>query len=598
MALHRLLLVVVATLLGAVAAGGVQFSTAAYTATSTAPVTVMAANDWTPPTVAMTDPGSPLSGTVTVAATAADARSSVASVTIQRAPHGSSTWTTICTATVAPYTCAWVTTAVADGTYQLRAMATDIAGYSAISAIVTTTVINNATVTLGTIADVVRGSVPLSLTVTGSAGASVTTRFESSVAGANSWSTITGCGDATGTGTTRSCTWVTSGAATYDVRAVAVIGSKTSYGTRTNVLVDNAAPSVTLTVPTGTLRGSVVLSASASDADSGVDTVSFQYKLASAGTWSVCGNAVGAPYTCTLDTASLANGPYDFRAVATDRAGNSTTSLTLNRTVDNTAPSVSIASPTGGSTIAGTVTVTAAANAVQGITSVRIEGRSGTSGTFVTICTDTTAPYSCSFDTTSVARGTYQMQAVLTPSSEAAVTSALVSVTIDNAPLTALDVQTVNVVTANQPAAGDQVVLTYSSLVNLSTIRSGWTGSSTAVTATFKDKNIAGAAIAGFDRLELTGANLGQVALVQDFVGVNKTVTMNGSTMTASTGTVAGVSVTVVTITLGNPSASGLVASTLAGAMRWTPSTLVTNLVGRACSATAATESGTNDRDF
>src|SRR6478735_6212590 len=121
MAPHRLLLLVAALLLGAVAAGGVQFSTAAYTATSAAPVTV----------------------------TAADARSSVASVLIQRAPVGSGTWTTICTDDVAPYACPWVTTAVADGAWQLRAVATDTVGYSAISAIVTTTVVNTATVTLG-----------------------------------------------------------------------------------------------------------------------------------------------------------------------------------------------------------------------------------------------------------------------------------------------------------------------------------------------------------------------------------------------------------------------------------------------------------------
>src|SRR6478735_1279891 len=114
MAPHRLLLLVVATLLGAVAVTGTQFSTAAYTATSAAPVSVTAANDWTPPTVAMTDPGSPLSGTVTLGATASDARSSVASVVIQRA-DGSGTWTAVCTDNVAPYSCSWVTTAVADG---------------------------------------------------------------------------------------------------------------------------------------------------------------------------------------------------------------------------------------------------------------------------------------------------------------------------------------------------------------------------------------------------------------------------------------------------------------------------------------------------
>ncbi len=253
MAPHRLLLLVVAMLLGAVAASGVQFSTAAYTATSAAPVTVTAANDWTPPTVAMTDPGSPLSGTVTLGATASDARSSVASVVIQRAPNGSGTWTTICTDNLAPYSCSWVTTAVADGTWQLRAVATDTAGYSAISTIVTTTVVNTATVTLGAIADVVRGSVPLSVTVTGNAGATVTTRFEYVVAGGTAWATIPGCGNATGA--TRSCTWVTSGAETYDVRAVAVIGSQTYYDTQTDVLVDNVVPTITQSVPTGTLTG-------------------------------------------------------------------------------------------------------------------------------------------------------------------------------------------------------------------------------------------------------------------------------------------------------------------------------------------------------
>src|SRR5690349_7037497 len=152
MAPLRPLLLVAALLLGAVAAGGTQFSTAAYTATSAAPVTVTAANDWTPPTVAMTNPGSPLSGTVTLAATASDARSSVASVDLQRAPAGSGTWTTICTDDVAPYSCPWVTTAVADGTWQLRAVATDTAGYSATSATVSTTVVNSAVVTLTPIA--------------------------------------------------------------------------------------------------------------------------------------------------------------------------------------------------------------------------------------------------------------------------------------------------------------------------------------------------------------------------------------------------------------------------------------------------------------
>jgi len=594
MAPHRLLLLVAALLLGAVAAGGVQFSTAAYTATSAAPVTVTAANDWTPPTVAMTDPGSPLSGTVTLGATAADARSSVASVLIQRAPVGSGTWTTICTDDVAPYACPWVTTAVADGAWQLRAVATDTVGYSAISAIVTTTVVNTATVTLGAIADDVRGSVPLSVTVTGNAGATVTTRVEYSLAGAGSWSTITGCGNATGT--TRSCTWVTSGAETYDVRAVAVIGSQTYYDTRTDVLVDNVVPTISQSLPSGTLTGAVDLTAVADDVDSGVDTVTFEYKLSTASTWTTCNVDSDAPYSCHLVTSSWPNGSYSFRSTATDLAGNTATTATATRTVDNTAPSVSISAPSAGAVITtGSTTVTADAFAVAGITSVRIDARvSG--GTFAPVCTDTSAPYSCAWSTAALASGTWELRAVMTPATGATVTSATVSVTVDNAVLKAQDVQAVNSGASGKVNAGDQVVLTYSTLVNLTTIKAGWTGASTPVTVTMKDKGVNGTGT-GSDRME-TDANLGYVAFAQDYVKNNKSTTLTGSTMTAATATVAGVQVTVVTITFGTPDTSAIRTASTLGAMKWFPSAAAKTPGGLACSTAVATESGANDKDL
>jgi hypothetical protein len=594
MALHRLLLLAVATLLGAVATSGVQFSTAVYTATSAAPVTVTAANDWTPPTVAMTDPGSPLSGTVTVAATASDARSSVASVVIQRVPDGSGTWTTICTATVAPYSCSWGTTAVADGTYQLRAVATDTVGYSAISTIVSTTVVNTATVDLATVDDVVRGSVPLNVTVTGNAGATVTTRVEYVVAGGTTWATVPGCGNATGT--TRSCTWVTSGAETYDVRAVATIGTQTYTDTQTDVLVDNVVPTITQTVPAGTLTGAVDVTAVADDVDSGVDTVTFEYKLSTAATWTTCGVDADAPYSCHLATGSWPNGTYSFRATATDLAGNTTTAAAVSRGVDNTAPSVSISAPTTGSVITtGATTVTADTFAVSGVTSVRLDARvSG--GTFAPVCTDTTAPYSCPWSTAALASGTWELRAVMTPVTGAPVTSATVVVTVDNAVLKAQDVQAVNSGTSGRINAGDQVVLTYTTVVNLTTIKAGWAGASTPVTVTMKDKGVTGAGT-GSDRME-TDANLGYVAFVQDYLKNNKSATLTGSTMTATTATVAGVQVTVVTITLGTPDTSAIRSAATLGAMKWFPSAAARTPVGQACSTAAATESGANDKDL
>ena len=77
------------------------------------------------PTVSLTDPGTPLTGTVTLNATASDG-GGIANVTFQRSPAGAGTWTNICAAdTAAPYTCSFNTTTVADAFYDIRAVATD-----------------------------------------------------------------------------------------------------------------------------------------------------------------------------------------------------------------------------------------------------------------------------------------------------------------------------------------------------------------------------------------------------------------------------------------------------------------------------------------
>ena len=59
-----------------------------------------------------------------------------------------------------------------------------------------------------------------------------------------------------------------------------------------------------------------------------------------------------------------------------------------------------------------------------------------------------------------------------------------------------------------------------------------------------------------------------------------------------------GVQVTVVTITLGTPTASALSDDTATGTMTWFPSTAATTPTGLACTAAAAAESGTTDRDL
>jgi len=82
---------------------------------------------------------------------------------------------------------------------------------------------------------------------------------------------------------------------------------------------------------------------------------------------------------------------------------------------DTSPPSVSITSPTNNSTVSGTVTLSAnAADPQSGISQVRFLVQSIATGSSTTICTDTSYPYSCSWDTTSYADGGYRVYAEAT----------------------------------------------------------------------------------------------------------------------------------------------------------------------------------------
>jgi photosystem II stability/assembly factor-like uncharacterized protein len=122
----------------------------------------------------------------------------------------------------------------------------------------------------------------------------------------------------------------------YDFRVIpANPGEFVSIPVR-KLLVDNTPPNVELTNPTpgSQLGKQVTLSAKATDALSGVASVRFQSRsLASAGAWINIGGKTTIPespgssiYTHTLDTESLQNGLYEFRAIAEDAAGNEATS--------------------------------------------------------------------------------------------------------------------------------------------------------------------------------------------------------------------------------------------------------------------------------
>ena len=93
--------------------------------------------DATAPNASLANPGSPVRGTVSLSPNANDGTGSgVATLIVQRSPAGAGTWTTIGTS--------WNTGSVSDGSYDLRARATDNAGNAANSTLRTVTVDNTA----------------------------------------------------------------------------------------------------------------------------------------------------------------------------------------------------------------------------------------------------------------------------------------------------------------------------------------------------------------------------------------------------------------------------------------------------------------------
>ncbi len=576
-------------------------SSATFTSSTSNPSTVSAASDWSPPTVSLQNPGSPVKNTVTLAAAAADGESGIKDVAIQYLPASGGSWVTICTTVTAPYSCSWNTRLVDDATYDLRAVATDNAGYTTNSEVVRTIVANTFSLVLGDPGEVVRGSVPLTVTLYNPSILPSIYRVEYTLADTTAWKSVPGCGQVFMT--TYTCTWNTVGLANdyYDLRAVAVTGLTTTYSELiVGVLVDNAAPTVTITDPGSPLSGARTFAATAADADSGIAEVVIQYAKTGTSTFSNLCTIVSEPFSCRYDTTQLAFGSYTLRAIATDVAGNSTTSAVVtNRQVDNTVASVSLGDP--GAALSGTVVLAATANSTATVTSVRIQRATAGGSSWTDICSDTSSPYSCSWNTTTVTDGLYDLRAVLLDATGKTTTSPTVSSRrVDNSPLRAVDVQTTNAgATAGRLETGDSISFTFSKEVLSTTLSPGWTGASAlAVQVRVRDRNVGGLGADTLDVLRTNSSvNLGSVNLGADLIRKNRTLVFN-ATMTVTTSMMNGVTRTTVRVQLESVASGTGVRSAVAGTMLWTPSSAVTDAGGNRCSTTPVTETGTSDRDF
>jgi hypothetical protein len=173
------------------------------------------------------------------------------------------------------------------------------------------------------------------------------------------------------------------------------------------VIGDAAAPSVAITAPAdqASVSGSVAITASATD-DVGVIGVQFQIDGAA-----LSAETVNAPYATTWDTALDPNGSHTITAVARDAAGNrseATIAVTVTNTVpDTTPPVVSLTAPADGSTLAGSVAVTATATDAAGVMGVQFQVDGVALGAEVL-----SAPYAAIWGSTTVANGPHTVTAI------------------------------------------------------------------------------------------------------------------------------------------------------------------------------------------
>jgi regulation of enolase protein 1 (concanavalin A-like superfamily) len=231
--------------------------------------------------------------------------------------------------------------------------------------------------------------------------------------------------------------WTLMGSTDITMAATVYVGlAVTSHmsGTTTTSVLDNVRisaptanqpPTVSMTSPSSgssfTSPASITLSATAGDPEGRLSRVEFY------GNNSLVGTDTGAPFSRTWS--SVTAGTYRLTAIAYDADGGQTTSPEVTVTVGggNAPPTVTITSPTNGTTMPApaTVTITANASDPEGRLT-RVEFYAGSTQ----LGSDATAPYTSV--STNVAAGSYTLTAVAFDADGGRTTSAPVNMSVSS----------------------------------------------------------------------------------------------------------------------------------------------------------------------
>ncbi len=305
--------------------------------------------------------------------------------------------------TTFPYSVAWTPTAL--GTYSLTARATDNLGNITDSAPIIVTAATSAPPVVALTNPLNGTSFTVGTTLTLAASASDPDGTVASVQ-----FLVNGIAQGSAdTSAPYTAAWTPGAAGVYTITAQATdnTGNVSTSAAFTITIGSNASPTVELTSPSAgnyALGNQVLISATAADSDGTVSSVQFFANGLSVGT------ATAVPFN--FSWRPTVSGNYRITAIATDNAGNTTTSAGVSVTVSAVpAPSAAITNPTaGGNYLAGNAipiaVTTSGGNGPIAQVQFFINGAS--------LATDTTFPYSTTW--TPAAPGTYTLVAVVTDS--------------------------------------------------------------------------------------------------------------------------------------------------------------------------------------
>ena len=249
-----------------------------------------------------------------------------------------------------------------------------------------------------------------------------------------------------------SCSWNTASGSypdgTYKVRAQLSDSSEPPNVGPTpaiTVLVDNTPPTGTVGATTYLEGTEALVSGTAEDGGSGIESWQLQITPAGKAEWANACSAQtkpvsGSTYRCGVNSTGDTDGAYELQAIITDNAGNQYTTGAVDTTVDNTPPTGTLARVTEAAYVKGSLSLEGTAgDSKSGVASWAPQIAPAGSSSWTNACSPQTTPisgstYGCSLNTAALTDGEYQIRAQIQNNAGGIYDTSTQSFTTDNTP--------------------------------------------------------------------------------------------------------------------------------------------------------------------